>query len=86
MGFANQTIRDEDLEQVIQRVDGDCYVISEGGTWLPGCYENQVVAGLAFDLSCDTLQKLQDTANNRCPDKVGGVITEADVRKELTTS
>jgi hypothetical protein len=47
---------------MIYRV-GDHFVISSGGMWLPGAYENSRAARLAFKLPNETLQSLQDQVN-----------------------
>jgi hypothetical protein len=39
------------------------YVISSGGSWLPGSYDSERTARLAFRLSDATLQRIQDRVN-----------------------
>jgi hypothetical protein len=55
---------------------GDGFVISSGGTWLPGSYESERAARYAFRFSADDLQRLQDAANARGD----GTITFADLQ------
>ena len=64
----------------IHKVEGG-YVISSGGVWLPGAYEDERTARYAFRLSDDVLQHLQDEANDRMPDGTGGTITWGDVAR-----
>lgn len=47
----------------------NCFVISENGCWLPGCYDSVETAKIAFGFGDDVLQSLQDSVNP------GGVIT-----------
>jgi len=56
-----------------------CWVISEGGTWLPGCYEDSEAAWAAFELKVETMQHLQDETN----EKGTGIITLAMIEKLL---
>jgi len=46
----------------IQEVDGR-FVISSGGTWLPGSYESFEAAEYAFGFDADLLQRFQEAAN-----------------------
>lgn len=69
--------------EVIHRNEenGRC-LISRGGLWLPGVYENEVAAQLAFSLNVDVLRRLQRDANFRAGGNVG-VITVADLKGTL---
>lgn len=62
---------------MIQKVD-DGYVISSRGTWLPGVYESEKAARVAFRLPDSVLASLQEQANLDEGGK-GGVITHRDV-------
>ncbi len=55
------------------------FVISDGGTWLTGCYESERVAELAFKISDEARTELQDNANSRGT----GIITMRDINKVL---
>jgi hypothetical protein len=55
-------------------------VISSGGSWLPGVFEDERTARWAFRFPDETLQKLQDAANVRAGG-VGGVVTHDDLSK-----
>ena len=44
-----------------KEVDG--WLISDGGTWLPGRYETEEAARMAFEFGYGVLQKLQDNVN-----------------------
>ena len=65
---------------MIHEVDG-CFTISSGGTWLSGAYATRKAAHLAFQLPDLTLAQLEARANARAPGGIGGVITEAEVRR-----
>tara|TARA_R100001039_G_C1801494_1_gene78055 strand:+ start:230 stop:469 length:240 start_codon:yes stop_codon:yes gene_type:complete len=62
---------------MIQKVD-DGYVISSRGVWLPGVYESEKAARVAFMLSDAVLASLQEKANLHAGDS-GGVVTHRDV-------
>lgn len=53
---------------MIHKVDPG-WVISSGGTWLPGCYDSERAARYAFRFKDAELQRLQDSVNP------GGIIT-----------
>lgn len=55
------------------------FVISENGTWIPGSYESEEAARLAFDCSDIDLHILQNRKNEQAGGK-GGTITLADVQ------
>lgn len=59
---------------------GDKFVISSRGSWLPGAYEDERAARYAFRLPDETLQSLQDVANQRAGG-TGGTITWGDLAK-----
>jgi hypothetical protein len=65
----------------IHAIEGG-YVISSHRVWLPGVYEDERTARYAFRLPVAALQRLQDAANARTPDRTGGTITWGDVAKE----
>jgi len=67
----------------IKQVDGG-FVISSGGTWLPGVYEDERTARYAFRLPAEVLQRLQDEANARAGGN-GGVITWGDIARASET-
>lgn len=56
------------------------FVISSGGVWLPGCYDNAKTARYAYQFSDETLRALQDRANRE-----NRVITLADLREARLT-
>lgn len=56
------------------------FVISSGGVWLPGCYEDERTAKYAFRFTDDVLQRLQDDANAR-EGHYKGVITYGDLAR-----
>ena len=69
---------------MIYKVEGGC-VISSGGSWLPGCYEDERTARYAFRFKDEVLQRLQDEANTRAGGK-GGVITWGDLARARSTT
>ena len=65
---------------MIYKTDSGHFVISSGGTWLPGSFESKRAANYGFRFSCDSLKKLQDIANDRLNGS-GGTITFKDLQK-----
>jgi len=61
---------------VIYKTKDGGWVISSGGSWLPGVYKTASVARWAFRFPNETLQRLQDEANKRGD----SIITEDDLR------
>lgn len=64
----------------IHKVDGG-FVISSGGMWLPGCYEDERTARFAFRCSNKQLVQLRDEAIARG----NGVITWGDIVRLRST-
>ena len=65
---------------MVRKVDNN-FVISSGGTWLPGSYETERAAKYGFRFNTSDLQDLQDEKN-----KTTKVITFEDLqnlRKKL---
>lgn len=60
----------------------NAFVISSGGMWLPGCYTTERAARYALRFPNETLQKLQDRANDRNADFDKRVITFEDLQAE----
>ena len=56
--------------------DGTC-VISAGGVWLAGCYENERAARFAFRISDEAKVELRDAAI----ETGNGVITWHDIKR-----
>ncbi len=54
-----------------------CYVISEYGAWVPGCYADYATATAAFNYDNATLQAIQDRLNATVADPDQRVITSA---------
>lgn len=54
------------------------YVISSGGAWLPGSYEDRRTANYAFRFPDDVLLRLRDQAKTRAG-RQRGVITWGDL-------
>lgn len=48
---------------MIHKVKDGRYVISSGGSWLPGVYEDEATARYAFQFSDAALHHLQEIAN-----------------------
>jgi len=40
---------------MIHRLEDDCFVVSDGGTWLPGVYQTRELAQIALEIDCDEL-------------------------------
>ncbi len=59
--------------------DGTC-VVSSKGTWLPGIFEDERTARLAFRLSDEVLLQLQEEANARAGG-TGGLLTWGDLAR-----
>jgi hypothetical protein len=54
---------------------GNGYVISSGGVWLPGAYDSERAARYAFRFPDEDLQRLQSEVNAREPDVSKRVIS-----------
>ena len=65
---------------MIYETDSGHFVISSGGTWLPGSFESKRAANYGFRFSCDCLQELQDTANDQSNGS-GGTITFKELQR-----
>lgn len=48
---------------MIYETDDSSFVISSGGTWLPGSFATKKAARYAFQFRAEDLQSLQDEAN-----------------------
>ena len=62
----------------IHLLDDGNYVISEDNCWRPGSYVTRTAAAVAFSLSDETLQAVQDEKNKAAGGK-GGLITMDDL-------
>lgn len=51
------------------------FVVSSGGVWLPGVYEDERAANYAYRFSSEDLHKLQDEVNEKEPDHEKRFIT-----------
>lgn len=57
------------------------WVIASGGTWMPGSYENEEAARLAFDFDDDTLSRLQEEVNEAAANPDDRLITLVMLRE-----
>ena len=54
----------------VEKVAPDRYVVSEGGSWLPGAYDTEAAARRAVDLDPERLDTIWQAALAASPDAV----------------